>query len=93
LKERRVIMSWSVQLIGSPKGVSSELNRIAEGMAAGQSKDEFLEAMPHLNGLLSQVIGPSVKLDASGSATITDGAKSYGSISVSLTCFYGKWCE
>jgi hypothetical protein len=88
-------MSWNVELVGRPKGISDELDRIAEGMAAGQSKDEFMEAKPHLQGLLSQAIGErmSVKLSANGHATFTDGVKSYGTIKVSLECISGQWCE
>ena len=86
-------MSWSVQLVGTPEGVKKELDTIGDGMSDGQSKDEFMEAKPHLQGLLSQAVGQKVRLNANGHATITEGVRTYGSISVSLECFYGKWCE
>lgn len=86
-------MSWSVQLVGTPEGINKELDAIGEGMSDGQSKDEFMDAKPHLQGLVSQAVGTTVNLRANGHATFTDGAKTYGNISVSLECFYGKWCQ
>lgn len=87
-------MSWSVSLIGTPQGVNKELNSIAEQMGDGQSKAEFEEALPHIQGLVSLAVAQNVKLVANGHATITDGKKSFGTISVVLECMYGmKWCE
>lgn len=87
-------MSWSVSLLGTPEGVSKKLDEIGTGMADGQSKDEYMEAAPHLQGLIAQAVGPNVniKLAASGHATFTDGKKTYGNISVSLEILYGEWC-
>ncbi len=87
-------MSWSVQLVGTPEGVVKELEAIGEAMSAGQSKDEFMEAKPHLQGPVGQVVGQNknIKLAANGHATFKDGAKTDGNLSVALDCFYGKWC-
>lgn len=86
-------MSWSVSLVGTPEGVSRQLDKIAEGMTDGQSKDEFMEAKPHLKGLLAQCVKQNVRLNANGHATFTNGEKSYGNASVVLESFYGEWCE
>jgi len=87
-------MSWSVSLFGSPSGVSSKLDEISE-MLTDQSKEEFDEAKPNLQGLLSQVVGnnTNVRLVASGHASFTDGEKTNGNITVDLSTFYGEWCD
>lgn len=86
-------MSWSVSLLGSPEGVGKELDAIGEGMAAGQSKDEYMEALPHLKGLVALAVGTSISLSANGHATITNGVKTYGSVQVTLTTQYVKYCQ
>lgn len=86
-------MSWSVQLFGTPEGVNKALDEHGDAMTDSQSKTEFLNAKPHLQGLVAQAVGPAIRLNANGSGTFTDGVKTYGNIAVSLECFYGKWCE
>jgi hypothetical protein len=78
--------------MGTPEGVNKELEAVGEGLS-GQSKEEFLEAKPHLQGLINQIVGQNVKLTASGYATFANGKKTYGNMSVSLDSFYGKFCE
>lgn len=85
-------MSWSVNLVGTPFGISKELDLISEKLD-GQSKKEFDEAKPHLQGLLNQMVNQNVRLNANGHATFTNDEKTYGNISVVLESFYGGWCE
>lgn len=85
-------MSWSVSYVGSAAGVSKALDEYAETLS-GQSKDEFLEAKPHLQGLLSQCVKQNVRLNANGHATFQNGDKTYGSCAVTLESFYGEWRE
>lgn len=86
-------MSWSVSLIGTPAGINRELDAYGETLS-DQSKTEFLEAKPHLQGLVAQAVGQNVKLNANGHATFTNGDKTYGAVSVVLECMYNaKWCE
>lgn len=86
-------MSWSLTLIGTPEGVHKELDSFGEQMSEGQSKDEFLEAKPALQALVTQIVGQSVRLTASGHATFTNGQKTFGNVMVSLEPFYGKFCQ
>ena len=91
-------MSWSISLVGTPEGVGRKLEEYAETLS-GQSKEEFMDAKPHLQGLLSQVVKQNVRLNANGHATFTGNAdnaqtaKTYGMVSVALESFYGDWCE
>lgn len=86
-------MSWSVTLVGTPEGVAKELDAQALTLN-GQSKEEFLEARPYLQGLVRLSVGPGlIKLLASGHASFTNGMKTVGNISVSLETFYGKFCQ
>lgn len=85
-------MSWSIVLIGTPDGIAKELDAHAQTLD-DQSKQEFLEARPHLQGVVRLAVGQMVKLNASGHATITNGEKKFGQISVSLDTFYGKYCQ
>ena len=85
-------MSWSVNLIGTPEGVVKELDAIGEAQAEGQSKIEFMAAKPYLQGLVSEIVGQTVKLEANGHATFTDGKKTYGNIYVVLKSEHTKWC-
>lgn len=85
-------MSWSISVVGTPEGVSRKLDEYAETLS-GQSKEEFMDAKPHLQGLLAQVVKQNVRLNANGHATFTGGEKTYGSVCVALENFYGEWCE
>ena len=86
-------MSWSVYLLGKPEAVSKELDAHGEEIGDPQSRQEFLEAKPHLQGLLAQVIGPGVKLEAYGYATFANGTKISGDLTVKLEVFQGKFCQ
>jgi hypothetical protein len=86
-------MSWSISLVGTPEGISRQLDIYGETMGEGQSKAEFMDAKPHLQGLLSQVVKQNVRLNANGHATFEGGKRTYGAVSVSLENFYGEWCS
>jgi hypothetical protein len=87
-------MSWSVSVIGKPESVAAKLDEIA-GTLSGQSLEEYNEALPHLQGLVRQVVttsdghGSLVNLRASGHATFANGQKTYGQVSVALDPWYG----
>lgn len=85
-------MSWSVSLVGTPKGVSRKLDEYAETLS-GQSREEFIDAKPSLQALLSQIVKQNVRLNANGHATFSGSEKTYGSVAVSLENFYGEWAE
>jgi hypothetical protein len=86
-------MSWYVNLIGTPEGVCKKLDEIGEQMQDSQSKEEFLEAKPHLQGLLRLALRENVKLNASGHASFESGTKTYAHIQVSLDGLYGEFCQ
>jgi hypothetical protein len=84
-------MSWSVSLIGAPAKVIEVLDTNATKLR-GESLAEYTEALPHLRGLVSLVVGDGicVKLSASGHASFsTSAVKTSGYISVALDQFYG----
>jgi len=83
-------MSWSISMIGTPAGVVDGLKRNSD-LLCGQSREEYDAAKPHLIGLVEQVVGQKVKLNACGSAAFHDGVKKHGSCSVSLDAFYGDF--
>ena len=87
-------MSWSVALIGTPEGIAKELDAHALRLD-GQSKQEFMEARPHLQGIVRLAVGPSqvLTLSASGHASKSNGVKTNGQISVVLEQFWGKICQ
>jgi hypothetical protein len=84
-------MSWSVSAVGTPEGVANRLDAYAEELS-GQSKDEFMEAKPYLQGLVRQMVKQNVRLAANGHASFSNGSKSYGNINVTIESFYGDWC-
>ena len=91
-------MSWSVNLIGTPEGISKKLDAIGDQMQAGQSKLEFLEVKPYLQGLLGQVLGETVKLNAAGHANFNSSpegkqVKTFGHVSVTLEAIFGEFCQ
>lgn len=79
-------MSWTFYRTGKPADVCAELDRQLEGMAPGQSRDEFAAAAPHIKGLVAQTIARTdkglnficgeslVKVEATGSG-MTDGGE------------------
>ena len=85
-------MSWSITAVGTPQGVSRKLDEYAETLH-DQSKEEFMDAKPHLQALLAQVVNQNVRLDANGHAYFEGGQRKSGNIRVVLENFYGEWCE
>lgn len=83
-------MSWSIQIIGKPDKINERLEKYSESLS-DLSKAEFDEALPHLTGLVSQVVGEGVliKLNASGHATFVQGKKTYGYVVVAIEPLYG----
>lgn len=91
-------MSWSVSLIGSAKAVAKALDAYGETQG-GQSKVEFDEAKPHLQGLALANIGNGVlHLMANGHATFSatpsladfGQVKTYGTCNVTIATLSGK---
>ena len=85
-------MSWSISAVGTPEGVSKRLDAYVEELS-GESKDEFIEAMPYLKGLVMQMVKQNVRLSANGYASFSGGSKSYANIGVTIEPFYGDWCD
>jgi len=88
-------MSWSVNLVGKPANIKIALAQ-QSSKSTGQSKQEFDDALPHLNGLLDQYVLTDektlVKLVASGSACFTNGKKTQGHIQVELNSLWLNLC-
>lgn len=84
-------MSWGIQLIGKPDKINERLQKYSESLR-DQSKAEFDEAMPHLQALISQMVGENllVKLSASGHASFSGGEKTYAQVSVAIDPLYGE---
>lgn len=85
-------MSWSVSFIGTPTAVAKALDSYADSWSAGQSKDEYDAAKPHIIALVQENVGGVgrvVQVTASGHATITDGVKTYGTCTASVTGLSG----
>lgn len=78
-------MSWSVNYIGTPEKILAAMDDLSTKLN-GQSKLEFDEALPHLKALVSSNVGSQTGfwLIANGHATITEGVKTYGYLSVDL---------
>ncbi len=87
-------MSWSLYLMGTPQGVLKELDSYGETLS-GQSKEEFLEAKPHLQALVALNLGENqnVTLNAAGHATFNNGEKTFSNVNVTLAPLYGKFCQ
>lgn len=83
-------MSWVVQIAGTPEGVKKSLDEYADTLT-GDSKTEFADVNPHLQGLVNQCVGNQiVMLTASGHASFKNGVKLHGQCGVTLSAFYGK---
>lgn len=85
-------MSWSTNLIGTADKVNAELNAYSETLT-GQSKEEFEEAKPHIQGLIALNVNQAsqvIKLTAAGHATFENGVKKYGNCSVAIEALYHK---
>jgi hypothetical protein len=83
-------MSWSISVFGTVAGVKAALATEC-ARYSGQSRKEFDDARPHLEGLLDQIVIPKgqlVRLVANGHATFNhvDGqdVKTFGHVSVTL---------
>jgi hypothetical protein len=84
-------MSWSVNFIGTPEKVVTALDEYAARMGEGQSKNEYLGALPHLKGIVSQNYANNalVDLSAHGSGTTSNGEEIQRSCSATIQLRYG----
>lgn len=77
-------MSWSFQGVGTPAALKAAID-VEGAKATGQSKEEYDQAAAHLKGLLDAANDASaVHVEASGSASFVNGARTYAYISVSI---------
>lgn len=86
-------MSWSVTVIGKPDKVVEQLSTYSGSFGNPQSNQEYEEARPHLQGLVSLCVGSDllINLSANGHADFdADSKKTYGNVQVSLQQFYAK---
>jgi hypothetical protein len=101
-----VLMSWSIQLVGTPEKVAEAL-QAHSGTLSGQCKVEYDDALPYLVGLVSNNFAdgerykPSmVKIAASGSGVVGTSPKDpegqpqqlQRNCSVTLEGVYGTIC-
>jgi hypothetical protein len=98
-------MSWSVYAKGRPQKVAEYLDKQANNMS-GESKAEYLLALPHIKSLVLQnfddpnnnlVLSRLVSLEASGSGCRTcgstehpDGVPVSGSCQVKIKTIYAE---
>lgn len=86
-------MSWSINFIGNTANVAASLAAQAEALE-GQSKDEYVDALPHLVGIVQQNfaegIETQVKITASGHGYAANGVQKNRQLVVSIEPFYGK---
>lgn len=88
-------MSWSFSAIGKPENVAKALDEQASKLA-GQSRLEFVEALPALKTLLAQNFAapgsgyqePLIDFDASGSGAATGEKQLQRSCTVSIKPVY-----
>lgn len=88
-------MSWSISLLGTPDKVKEKL--MAESARlTGLSKQEFDEALPHLTGLVDQIVcdqqPPLVEFNGNGHASFKEGRKIDGNLSVSIKRLHTTLC-
>jgi hypothetical protein len=77
-------MSFSIYCIGKPDAVKRKLVETSISLS-GQSKDEFDAVAPAIATILDQQVGNGVvQLNANGHATITDGVKTFGQVSIEV---------
>jgi hypothetical protein len=86
-------MSWLIQAVGKPEALKRRIAQAIEGYPTAphnQSRREFEEAQPYLNGLLDLTMGATlVRLEASGSASFdSEGKKVNGSCKVAIEPLY-----
>jgi carbon monoxide dehydrogenase subunit G len=83
-------MSWSIQFIGKPEKVAEALTAQSVKMS-GDSKLEYVCALPHLVGLVNENYGPNVpliKIIAAGHG-YANGANSNRQLTASVEIVYG----
>ena len=85
-------MSWSLTVIGKPEKVVEQLSAYSGTFADAQSNQEYEEARPHLQALVSLCVGETlVNLSANGHADFNaESKKTSGVVSVQLSPFYAK---
>jgi hypothetical protein len=80
-------MTWAFHAIGTPQNLQIALAKEVEN-STGPSKAEFKAARPHLHALIGMNMNPSnpmiLKVDASGYASITNGAVAYSTCIVNI---------
>lgn len=85
-------MSWSIGFIGSPEKVSGALKAHSETLT-GKSKEEYDDALPHIEGLVSKNYNTSyplvLQVTASGHA-YTDANNNYSTVNVSINPLNGQ---
>lgn len=83
-------MSWSINLIGTPKNITAALDKYSEQIN-GQSKTEFDAVLPHIKGILNQNVNdktePVLKLEGYGHAS-----GSYSNCTVKVEPLPGVLC-
>lgn len=87
-------MSWSLNVVGTRDNIRAAL-KAESSRLTGQSKEEFDDALPHLDALLELNINTAnlqqlYELEASGHASFTDGRLTYRSVNVSKLGSFGK---
>lgn len=86
-------MSWSISYIGTSEKICAALDEY-ETTLSDQSLQEFQEVKDSLKILVNGNVGKInevIQLTASGHATFTNGIKSYGNLTVSLSSIYAKY--
>lgn len=90
-------MSWSVTIIGDPIAIAQKLDDFASTLS-GQSLEEYNEAKPHLQALVSLNVnntadkngyGQMIHLEANGHGYFEGGEKRYGTCGAKITPIYG----
>lgn len=80
-------MSWSIGFIGSPEKISEALKAHSEKLT-GKSKEEYDDALPHIEALVSQNRNKNypivLQLTASGHG-YTDANNDANSVNISIT--------
>jgi hypothetical protein len=87
-------MSWSFNATGKPDKVLEKLTKDLGNYGAGQSRDEFAAAAPHLTALIESNFAQApqeclVQVEASGSGSMVDGKMVSSSCTVSIKQIYG----
>ena len=83
-------MSWSISFIGKPENVAKALNEHSDKLD-GQSKLEYINALPNIIGIVSENFGNQdqlLKVTASGHGYAVNGEQKQRQCSVNVEVFY-----